>query len=302
MTDLYNGELLDMLLGTGLMKDEEIQSLSYALHKQIQIVLDMADATRTQAAIDSLPEKILDVLAVELRSPYYRQTLPVEQKREIVKRTLVWHYKAGTPGAVKELISILFGEGDIVEWFNFEEGPFTPGTFDIVTDARMTEDIAAQFLGIIQRVKNARSHLRRVLVHRDITASDSVGSNVITTPGITVTNNKADRNRGIQMMQRVAVAAIMTPDIRITNNDADIKDDFISKRESAAAGAVGSPRVVITNHRNQTEAKAGIQGYSAVGATANPGIVITNHPRDETGGAAILSATAGAVSHPHITI
>lgn len=302
MTDLYNGELLDMLLGTGLMKDEEIQSISYALHKQIQIVMDMADATRTQAAIDSLPEKILDVLAVELRSPYYRENLPVEQKREIVKRTLVWHYKAGTPGAVKELISVLFGEGDIVEWFNFEEGPFTPGTFDIVTDARMTEDIAEQFLGIIQRVKNARSHLRRVLIHQDITVSDTVGSNAVTTPGVTVTNNKSDRSRGIQMNQRVAVAAIMTPDLHITNNCEDIGEDNIEKRESAASGAVGSPSVVITNHRKQTESKADILGFEAVGATANPGIVITNHPRDETDGTAILSATAGAITHPHITI
>lgn len=86
----------------------------------------------------------------------------LETKRNIIKRTLLWHTKAGTPSAVSELVEIVFGEGRTVEWFDYTEGPYTPGTFDIITNARMTEEMANYFLSIIQRVKNTRSHIRRI--------------------------------------------------------------------------------------------------------------------------------------------
>ena len=107
------------------------QDDSYAIQQEHQRLLRLADRTRTLAVIDELPEKILDVLAVELRTPYYQEDMDVETKRNIIKRTLLWHTKAGTPSAVAELIEIVFGEGDVVEWFNFES--YTPGTFDIIT-------------------------------------------------------------------------------------------------------------------------------------------------------------------------
>ena len=41
------------------------------------------------AVIDELPERILDVLAVELRTPYYQESMNLETKRNIIKRTLL---------------------------------------------------------------------------------------------------------------------------------------------------------------------------------------------------------------------
>ena len=119
MIDLYSGELADML-PSQMSTEIEQQCLSYALQQGIRIVIERAQMTRTQAMIDELPEKILDVLAVELRTPYYRESMDLETKRKIIKRTVLWHLTAGTPSAVRELISIIFGEGDIVEWFNYD--------------------------------------------------------------------------------------------------------------------------------------------------------------------------------------
>lgn len=133
MIDLYDGQLLDML-PSQMSKETEQICLSYALRAGVRLIIDRAYMTRTQAFIDGLPERILDVLAVELHTPYYSEDLSIDQKREIIKRTLLWHLTAGTPSAMRELISIVIGEGDIVEWPDFEDPPFTPGTFDILTD------------------------------------------------------------------------------------------------------------------------------------------------------------------------
>lgn len=175
MIKLKEGQMTDML-PSSMARDVETQCISYALKKQVERIVHLSDQTRTVAVIDMLPEKILDVLAVELRTPYYQESMNLETKRNIIKRTLLWHTKAGTPKAVSELIEIVFGEGSVVEWFDYDEPPYTPGTFDIITNAQMTEEITNYFLSIIQRVKNTRSHIRRILIHREMNAEWYAGA------------------------------------------------------------------------------------------------------------------------------
>ena len=55
--------------------------------------------------------------------------------------------------AVAEMVKIVFGEGEVVEWPDFDEPPYTPGTFDIVTNAQLTPDILEYFVSVIDRVK-----------------------------------------------------------------------------------------------------------------------------------------------------
>lgn len=177
MISLYDGQITD-LLPWKIAQSTEVRCISYAVQQEHQRMLRLAAHTRTMAVIDELPERILDVLAVELRTPYYQESMNLETKRNIIKRTLLWHTKAGTPSAVSELIEIVFGEGRTEEWFDYTEGPYTPGTFDIITNARMTEEMANYFLSIIQRVKNTRSHIRRILVEREMEMHETVASGV----------------------------------------------------------------------------------------------------------------------------
>ena len=190
MTDLYSGQLTDLLQNDSA-HNAEIQALAYAVRLEKQRIMEEADKTRTLAMIQQLPEAILDVLAVELRTPYYTEDMTIQQKRDIIQNTLVWFYHAGTPAAVAEMIAAIFGQGEVVEWFNFTEEPATPGTFDIITDTRMTEDIVARFLQIVSRVKNTRSHLRRVLVERHGYQDEFIGTGTITAPETNVLNSPA---------------------------------------------------------------------------------------------------------------
>lgn len=146
-------------------KSPEMQAISYALQKAVALVIEKAEKTKCFSDIDNLDEKTLDYFAVEMRSMYYDQSLPIKKKREIIKNTINWYTYAGTPAAVSEMVNVIFGTGRVVEWFDFEDPEeMIPGTFDIVTDAEFSKDIIEQFNKTIKKSKNARSHLRKVII------------------------------------------------------------------------------------------------------------------------------------------
>lgn len=146
----------------------QIQALSYAVQQAMIRIKSYADQAMCYSMVDDLPEDLLDYFAVEMQAMYYKQSLEIEKKRKIVKNTLNWYTKAGTPAAVSEMVDVVLGGGKVVEWFDFDEPPYTPGTFDIVTSALMTSDIMEELTGLVQKVKNVRSHVRRVIVERNI--------------------------------------------------------------------------------------------------------------------------------------
>ena len=166
MIKLSDGEILD-LMPSQLNTDTDMACLSYALKMAWQRLEAYRTASMTESFIDGMPEYILDILAEEWRTQYYDQSLDIDTKRGLVKNTFIWHAKAGTASAVAELVRTVFGGGGVVEWPDFADGERVPGTFDVETGALMTQDMVERFRTIVDGVKNARSHLRRVTVRRD---------------------------------------------------------------------------------------------------------------------------------------
>ena len=250
MTKITEGELLD-LLPSAMKKDTDMACLSYAIRQVTLELLGMLTRTQTQCFVDGLPENILDVMAVETNAMYYDQSLPIEAKRELIRASYsAWYARAGTPAAVEELVRAVFGEGRVVEWFDFTEGEKTPGLFDIVTNAPLTEDIIEYFNNMIHRVKNERSHLRRVLVERHTRASP-----------------------------RIAACAHSDMDFTIANCG--------TEEEEASAGAyigVGvdtSRTIYIITKPELADITASAKGYGAVGAHTTHNIFITLRPQTQ---------------------
>lgn len=272
MTNLYDGRLTDLLQNESEY-NTEIGALAYALQIEKRRIMAMADRTRTLAMIEQLPEDILDVLAVELRTPYYTGDMTITQKRAIIKNALVWFYHAGTPAATTEMIAAIFGQGEVVEWFNFTEEPFTPGTFDIITDTRMTEDIVARFLQIVNQVKNTRSHLRRILIERHGYQDVYIGTGTVTAPETNVLNS--------------------------TNTESGYQDGKIT----IGAGAASAPRESILNHAPARERVASGSAYIGAALAVESETSILNSPPP---GTALVRQTqrifAAAVANSQITI
>lgn len=140
-----------------------VQALSFALHRAVERLIGHCGNTSVFAVIDAAPDYVLDRLAIELNTQYYDDSLETRTKRKLIKNTLVWYMSAGTPQAVEELVAAVFGEGEVTEWFEYGDEPYF---FKITTNAQMTPEMDAQFTAMLERVKNARSHIRAIEIHR----------------------------------------------------------------------------------------------------------------------------------------
>ena len=244
-------------------KDPEIQALSYALQQQFKKLKFYADKTQCYSDVDDLSEDILDYFAVEMRSMYYEQNLEIEKKREIVKNTLKWYTYAGVPATAAEMVGVIFGSGKIVEWFDYDEPPFTPGTFDIITSARLTADIIEQLNAMIQKAKNVRSHIRRVTIIRDAHSSTHLAAFQTAVQECTVLNIIREDKEAVQAIYAATAPGTRDRDSFVLN----ITSGDVQAAQTGHCGAIGIvDKARGTEVYNILQADAGIQAGSRMAA------------------------------------
>lgn len=144
----------------------ETQAISYALQMAVGRAMAAAEATKCFSDIDRLPESALDYFAVEMRTMYYDQSLPIDKKRAIIKNTLNWYTKGGTPSAVKELLSVVFGKGDLEEWFNYGGEPYHFAAVIPVSEGEAVGNMSL-FRELIDKIKNVRSHCDELILQEE---------------------------------------------------------------------------------------------------------------------------------------
>ena len=130
----------------------------------------------------------LDLLAVELRTPVYKQTYSVAIKRALVKESLIFYDQMGTPAAVNRIIEAVFGVGYIKEWW---ECGLQPHHFKAyTTNPVVTAANVQEFKEVLNSVKRLSSWLDEVVLDLSTDAAQpKVGFFVHT--GDIVTLNKA---------------------------------------------------------------------------------------------------------------
>lgn len=164
MINFYDGQIADILPGN-LMDTPEAQAFSLALREGTRLLHKYTQLCYVYCSIDTAQDPVLDLLARELRTQYYSDSLDIDTKRSLVRNTLIWYMTAGTPAAVEELVAVVFGEGEVTEWYEYGGEPYW---FKIRTNALLTEDMTTYFSEMIRRVKNTRSHIEAIEVHRTL--------------------------------------------------------------------------------------------------------------------------------------
>ena len=107
----------------------------------------------------------LDEMAWEFNIDWWDSSFSLETKRSVIRTCYRVHEKRGTKWAVEELITSAFGMGKVTEWFEYGGQPYW---FKIQTSATLTKDGMLYFLNMIDKVKNARSHVEMIEVTRTI--------------------------------------------------------------------------------------------------------------------------------------
>lgn len=157
MISLYDGQISD-LLTNGARYNQEIKALAYAVLQEKQRIIEQAQRTRTLSMIDELPESILDILAVELRTPFYQGDFTVASKRELIRETLVYYTYMGTPEAVNRMLSVVFPGSGIEEWYTYGGQPYHFQVILEMSGFRETAN-AATIIKAVKKVKRLTAHL-----------------------------------------------------------------------------------------------------------------------------------------------
>ena len=165
MISLHDGQITD-LLENSMKHNPETIAIGYAIREEKRRIMLQADKTRLLSVIENMDEQRLDTLAVELRTPAYRDTYPIEIKKALVGGTLVFYAHLGTPAAVENIIRTIFTGGNISEWFEYDGEPHH-FSVDI---AYMGEAITPVSMGELRRMINSIKRLSSWLDEITITS------------------------------------------------------------------------------------------------------------------------------------
>lgn len=162
------------LLPEFMRNDEAVKGLAASVNKLIREPGQNIKTLRVWDQIDKLNDEQLDELAYELDIDWYDSSLPLENKRAIVKISDLVHSRRGTKWAVEELIAAYFTKGFIMEWHEDEYINPKPFHYSVYTSHKhVTDDIMQEFRKIAKVAMPVRSRLDSVYY------SDTYGSRIL---------------------------------------------------------------------------------------------------------------------------
>lgn len=158
MQDIDHITLID-LLPPNLKYNTHSVAFSAALRAAFDVVLKDCQDVLLYPVIEQLQHAPLDKLALQWGVQGYKDSLPLDNKRKLVKHGLVAKLYAGTAWVVKDKISDAFSDDALIrEWYEYGGDPYLFG-IDIETSNGMDTRRLADVESLISDVKNARSHL-----------------------------------------------------------------------------------------------------------------------------------------------
>lgn len=118
-----SGSRFTDIMPENLASQVETKAFAYAVGRQIEKLCAYSDEARTYAAIATMPEWLLDYMAVELRTPSYDENYSLKTKRALIQGSLLFYTQMGTPAAVNRIIETIFETGYIEEWYEYDGDP-----------------------------------------------------------------------------------------------------------------------------------------------------------------------------------
>ena len=150
------------LMPSSIANDVTVRNLCKAIDGEVTKLNLAIDKLCILPNISQLDNNLLDILASQSDAPYYDVNLSLKQKREIVKNSINWHKKKGTVAAVEEVVSIIFGESSVEEWYQYGGEPHH---FRIITtNINVNDDFINRFKSAAEHIKRKSSWLDDVIV------------------------------------------------------------------------------------------------------------------------------------------
>ena len=161
---IYNADYSECL-PEALKKDPKMVALANATAAALLDTSGIMNSVLIYSRFDELPEELVDILAYDLHVDWYDYSYPIEVKRRTIRDSIQVHRRLGTKYAVEKALGAVYPGTKVEEWFEYGGQPYW---FKIQTSATLTKDGMLYFLNMIDKVKNARSHVEMIEVTRTI--------------------------------------------------------------------------------------------------------------------------------------
>lgn len=172
MIDVNNLKLYD-ILPSSLHDDETISNIIKSLDGIFPEFESQIRKIRFYEYLDEQPAEVLDLLAWQFHVDFYDYDYSNEVKRELIRQSITWHRRKGTPMAVEEMVSPIFPSAEIVEWWDYGGTPYRFRVSGITDPLTGAADIR-RLLTLINSAKNKRSWLDYVQFKRSTATENHI--------------------------------------------------------------------------------------------------------------------------------
>lgn len=156
---LIGGDGLLGLLPSSISYDQNIMSLARAVNEEIEQFITKIPTVLLWPAISVLEEPLLTHLGFMLHVDWWDEAWTLEAKRLFLFRQILLHRRKGTPWAVEEAVSLVYGPARLREWFQYG-GP--PGCFLVdleILETGLSQDDVNKIVWMIGKYKRKSQHI-----------------------------------------------------------------------------------------------------------------------------------------------
>jgi phage tail P2-like protein len=156
--------------------DPQVQAAAEAIDDELLAIYDCMSQVPGGILFwpfaDVQDETMTDVLAFELHVDVWQGwdgDLSLEQKRDLINKSIDWHQHLGTKYAVEQMLRTVFRTGYVTEWYEYGGTPYhfrVTIAEPIVDQARLDRCIAG-----IMAVKNVRSWMEEIVTPSDTSSA-----------------------------------------------------------------------------------------------------------------------------------
>lgn len=156
-----NDNFISSTLPYSISKDRNLQTFSKLSDKALEHIIPHIDDGILLASLDTLSSGVLDHMAAQWRVKVWRDSWPVEIKRQVLKALITEKSRQGTLLAIKNSVASFGSAVAIKEWWQTEPKG-VPHTFSLVLDQTelpgiITEELLDDIRRLIDDAKPVRS-------------------------------------------------------------------------------------------------------------------------------------------------
>lgn len=151
-----------------LSRDEDKGKLADAVAGELVKTVVQSEYAAVFPRVDELPEKVLDILAADLKIQWYEVDAPILNKRQAIRECVLVHKYKGTKYAVETALKSVYENAKVIEWNQYNGLPFHFKIY--IWDSGSDEEKRKRVFAKINYYKNARSVLEETVFILDIKA------------------------------------------------------------------------------------------------------------------------------------